>query len=156
MGTVRKEGTRHRAAVLERDRGICSACGVDTIRLWEWLQSVPLISAAYPTNGSASRGRMLKAWKYGREDRHTRMAFRRVLGRHRFRAAVLLGRLWGVVIDHKRPSLWEAHHDVSVSENGGGCGVDGLVTLCLRCHRLETAALAGRLARRPAKGIGRG
>ena len=143
MGTIRKENGRHRAAVFERDHGVCASCGVDTIRLWEWLQSIPML-------------RSDREWRYGAVMPDTKLAFRRVLGRHRFRAVVILGRIWGLTIHHHRKSLWEMNHRKSVAEGGGGCSLEQLETLCLRCHAAETAALAGRLARRPAKGIGRG
>lgn len=41
---------------------------------------------------------------------------------------------------------WEADHVVPVSEGGGLCGLDGYRTLCLRCHKSETARLRRRLA----------
>ena len=44
--------------------------------------------------------------------------------------------------------LWEADHIIPVSEGGGVCGLDNYRTLCLRCHKLDTARLAGRLADR--------
>lgn len=143
MSTTRKEGSRHRDAVWNRDGGYCAVCGVDTTRLSLWLKSIPMIDSRKP-------------WKYGRLDAHTKRAFRRVLGRHRMRAFVLLGRLWGVVLDHTRMSLWDMDHVVPVAEGGGECGLDNLRTLCLKCHRIETTALAGRLARRPSKGVGHG
>lgn len=43
-------------------------------------------------------------------------------------------------------SLWQADHVVPVIEGGGGCGLDGYRTLCVRCHKVETAALARRRA----------
>ncbi len=42
--------------------------------------------------------------------------------------------------------LWEADHIVPVSEGGGCCGLDNYRTLCLACHKAETAALAARTA----------
>ncbi len=42
--------------------------------------------------------------------------------------------------------LWEMDHVLPVSEGGGACGLDGLQTLCWRCHQKETTALAGRRA----------
>ncbi len=56
---------------------------------------------------------------------------------------------WSSDVSH----LWEADHIIPVIEGGGGCTPDGYRTLCLKCHRAETAALAGRLAakRRAAK-----
>jgi len=142
MSTTRKEGQRERMAVFARDAGVCALCGVDTARLWLWLQTIPMISAS-------------STWRYGRIDAHTQKAFRRVLGYNRIRAFVILGRLWGVVLDNTRKSLWDMDHIVPVAEGGGECGLDNLRTLCLRCHRIETTALAGRLARRPTKGMGR-
>lgn len=50
--------------------------------------------------------------------------------------------------DLTRLSLWEADHVVPVVEGGGEAGLDGLRTLCLACHRVETAALAKRRAAR--------
>lgn len=142
MGTIRKENGRHRAAVLDRDHGVCALCGVDTERLRLWLESIPLIDNR-------------REWRMGAVRPDTQLAFRRVLGRHKHRALVLLGRLWGVVIPNAKASLWQMDHALPVAEGGGGCGVDGLRTLCSRCHRHETAALAGRLARRTSKGVGR-
>ena len=47
--------------------------------------------------------------------------------------------------------LWEADHILPVCEGGGVCGLDNYRTLCLRCHKLDTAALAGRMAARKQK-----
>lgn len=41
---------------------------------------------------------------------------------------------------------WEADHVTPVAEGGGGCGLDGYRTLCVACHKAETAALRRRLA----------
>lgn len=49
-------------------------------------------------------------------------------------------RPWG------RYSFWDMDHAVPVTEGGGMCGLDGLRTLCLPCHRRETKELAGRRA----------
>lgn len=43
-------------------------------------------------------------------------------------------------------SLWEADHVVPVVEGGGECGLQGMRTLCLWCHKRETAELARRRA----------
>lgn len=45
-------------------------------------------------------------------------------------------------------SLWQADHIVPVAEGGLEMGLDNLRTLCLWCHRGETAKLARRLAER--------
>lgn len=43
-------------------------------------------------------------------------------------------------------SWWEADHIVPVIEGGGGCGLDNYRTLCVPCHKKETADLARRRA----------
>jgi 5-methylcytosine-specific restriction endonuclease McrA len=35
-------------------------------------------------------------------------------------------------------SLWHAHHVKAVSDGGGECGIENLITLCWRCHKAET------------------
>lgn len=44
-----------------------------------------------------------------------------------------------------RKSLWDADHIVPVAEGGGECDLANLRTLCLRCHRQNTAELQARL-----------
>lgn len=46
-----------------------------------------------------------------------------------------------------RSSLWEADHILPVSEGGGCCGLEGLRTLCWKCHQAETSALMRRRSR---------
>ena len=45
-----------------------------------------------------------------------------------------------------RVSYWDMDHVVPVVEGGGGCGLENLRTLCVWCHRAETARLAARRA----------
>jgi 5-methylcytosine-specific restriction endonuclease McrA len=139
--TRRKRKTIDRDAIFVRDRGVCQVCGINIALVGEWLRSFP------------------SAWDvatvYGAEDRHTRASMHgNLLGRHRARARVLLGRLWGVVLAHGA-SLYEIDHIVPVAENGSD-DPSNLRTLCRRCHRIESAALNNRLRSRPTKGVGRG
>lgn len=46
-----------------------------------------------------------------------------------------------------RKSLWDADHIVPVVEGGGECDLANIRTLCLRCHRVATAALRERIRR---------
>jgi len=46
-----------------------------------------------------------------------------------------------------RKSLWDADHIRAVAEGGGECDLENLRTLCLVCHRKQTAALRQRLAK---------
>ena len=56
-----------------------------------------------------------------------------------------------VDVNHRWPGdLWDADHITPVVEGGGECGLDGYRTLCIPCHKKETAELARRLARKRA------
>jgi 5-methylcytosine-specific restriction enzyme A len=45
-------------------------------------------------------------------------------------------------------SWWEADHIVPVSEGGGCCGLENYRTLCMRCHKVESAKLKRRMAQK--------
>lgn len=51
-------------------------------------------------------------------------------------------------------SLWEAHHKHAVKDGGGGAGLEDYETLCVWCHRKETATQHRRWAeeRKPEDG----
>jgi 5-methylcytosine-specific restriction enzyme A len=93
--------------VFQRDKGICSKCGIDTIWLYQ---------------------EMLKI-KY----------LRKHIG------DVFDYKHFGCWVTHNH-QLWEADHIIPVVEGGGCCGLEGYQTLCLKCHKLDTAELAKRLA----------
>lgn len=142
----RKRKGIDRLAVFTRDLGACALCGVSTVRLMKGIERLP--SSVWHMQNA---GRVV----YGRRDKHTaEHPMGAMLGRHRLRALVLLGRLWGVVL-HIGVQLWEADHIVPIAE-GGSDDLENLRTLCLKCHRVESIALRARLARRPTKGVGRG
>ena len=54
-------------------------------------------------------------------------------------------RVFGMRSITSRRSLWDADHVIPVAEGGGQCDLDNLRTLCLLCHREETARLRARL-----------
>ena len=54
-------------------------------------------------------------------------------------------RVFGMRSIKSRRSLWDADHIIPVAEGGGQCDLDNLRTLCLLCHREETARLRARL-----------
>ena len=54
-------------------------------------------------------------------------------------------RIYGMRSIKSRRSLWDADHILPVAEGGGQCDLDNLRTLCLLCHREETARLRTRL-----------
>lgn len=139
-GTIRK-------IVEERDHGVCALCGTDTaehdrmvrgtVRLWRWLaqrEAERLFTAKQLIDYD---GKIANAW--GAVSWWT----------HQQVTEQLKDRRWETSVSH----LWEADHIIPVIEGGGGCGPEGYRTLCLPCHKKETAALAARLAekRRAAK-----
>jgi 5-methylcytosine-specific restriction endonuclease McrA len=54
-------------------------------------------------------------------------------------------------IGPKRVTLWDVDHITPVIEGGGECGLDQLRTLCVLCHRKETAKLRKRMSKRKNK-----
>jgi 5-methylcytosine-specific restriction enzyme A len=138
-----------RAQVEQRDRGVCSACGIDTqqlVRISRRLESLALYEHRAPASAKAPGG-----WAP-----HPAAAWRRVC----LQAFLATLNLWAghEVADlgdsrwnrgpHLWRHLWEADHTVPVVEGGGGAGLDEYRTLCIPCHKLESRKLAGRLARR--------
>ena len=75
---------------------------------------------------------------------HAWFDLKRARGGHRLK---LLAH-WGLK-SVNRKTLWDADHIVPVVEGGGGCDLDNLRTLCLRCHRQVTQELRQRLRARP-------
>jgi 5-methylcytosine-specific restriction endonuclease McrA len=88
-----------RERLLQRDQGVCAACGLDCVA------------------------------EYNR--------IKRLRGPARAKAISA----WGL---RSRKSLWDSDHVVPVIEGGGECDLSNIRTLCLRCHRAQTAALRER------------
>ncbi|HXR79140.1 MAG TPA: HNH endonuclease signature motif containing protein [Bryobacteraceae bacterium] len=66
------------------------------------------------------------------------------LKRSRSRQRQKLLARWGLK-RMSRKSLWDADHIIPVVEGGGECDLANLRTLCLLCHRKQTAELRRRL-----------
>lgn len=120
---VRAWPAHARRMVERRDHGICCLCGVDCLA-WK---------RAYEVERERLRG-ILRAVPAGDHDLYDRYRDESDLVRTRWQALRL------------PPHTWEADHIVPVVDGGGGCGLEGLRTLCLACHRRQTAALRARLA----------
>lgn len=105
-----------RRLVAERDKGVCALCGLDTNMLSEHINAPGRVYSQLPYKD-----------------------------RPKSRAAHY-GRYYGHPLTRDRISLWDADHIVPVVEGGGECDLDNLRTLCLWCHKNETAALAKRRA----------
>jgi 5-methylcytosine-specific restriction protein A len=149
------------AAVLERDRGICALCNLDTVTLRN--SCLPHGCNVPPPDPFAIAAEMgykneyapdrIHSWKV-RPDveaayevahfiwvREVEIAWR-AAQEDRLKECAAMG-----FTDASR-RWWEADHIVPVVEGGGQCGLEGYRTLCLPCHRKVTAALARRRAER--------
>jgi len=117
-----------RKQVFERDRGVCSMCGLDTEALLRAYHEAR--QAAY----RESTGRDVEPhyssfwWRVGYDETNARL---RALG-------FIPGR-----------SCWEMDHVLAVVEGGGGCSIDNLRTLCVPCHRKVTRELRARRSKQP-------
>lgn len=115
---IRRSPGIARVHVGRRDRGVCALCGRDTRALERFWGK-----------------RFTYFYHHDNRDLHRRLhrAWRRMK-----RAS--LG------VEYRRTGYWDMDHIVPVVEGGGGCGLDNLRTLCIPCHRDETAELAKRRA----------
>ena len=110
-----------RAWLVAREHGVCRRCGLDTATITRLLDA------------TTSRARHL----YAERDLRSRDFWRRA---GRALEAVLAFRGF-----ERGRSPWEADHIVPLIE-GGSRGAENLQTLCVPCHRADTAALARRRA----------
>lgn len=129
-------------------RGLCRWCG----------EEVPLGQRTFclPVSGCLHEWKMRTQPRYAREQ-----VFKRDKGRcaicdevrfiNRYRSPR------GLLIEYEAAvPQWEMDHVIPVIEGGGECGLEGLRSLCIPCHRIETTKLAARRAdaRRAAKALG--
>lgn len=128
-----------RGIVEARDKGICALCQKDceldrriareTEALWRWL-------ARREADRLADiRKLALMSWQHEGEHPSPWM------WANKWVEEDVKARGWDF-----RGHTWEADHILPVIEGGGGCGPEGYRTLCLACHKIETAKLAARRA----------
>jgi 5-methylcytosine-specific restriction protein A len=128
--------------LLLRDKGVCRACGLDCVSLLEELKRARTQERAampYANHHYIHH----PGYYYSLDDKLPAL-------KARLDELGLKGNYRSL-----ERRLWEVDHITPVVEGGGGCGLDNLRTLCWRCHRKETAALAKRRAqaRRVAKSL---
>lgn len=163
---IRTQPAHAAKRVLERDHGVCRACGVDTVALLTELTSrlrdairvriVQPVECVLPLSwGSRCGHHECIETAIDRAIRHGHRPYHDALRSPQFVA-------WccersDPIPPHLRTCkrrLWEMDHITPVVEGGADCGLDNLRTLCWACHLRETAKLAARRAeaRREAKG----
>lgn len=136
-----------RAICWARDRGVCSACGLDTGAVER--EYADACSAAFRAeldrlvgDTSGLHHATVRALRY----RHSSEAERRArICPEGVRIADRHGVPWKRLIDHR--ALWEAHHVTPIVEGGDHFDPGNIVTMCILCHKAETAKLAGRRAK---------
>ncbi len=116
-----------RKLVFKRDKGVCGACGLDTVK------AETIIKA----HAKEVHGPMVPCWGNN---------MRQMRGSEAVEMFLNLKR-------GNRRTLWEANHILPVIEGGGACGLDNFETLCLWCHRDHTKELRARM--RQAKKVSR-
>lgn len=129
---VRSNPGYARARVFDRDRGVCRACGLDTVQLVQRLRLLRRDVRRVPEWRGAG------SWYTEREMWRADDPLARQL-----RQLHLPRQLWRLT-----RTFWEMDHVVPVVEGGGACGLDNLRTLCWACHARATRELMGRRARR--------
>jgi 5-methylcytosine-specific restriction endonuclease McrA len=115
---IRASGAAVISEVFRRDKGVCAACGMDTESIQKECRKI------YFTLWQFSERRV-----YWTPDRWVKDQ-------------------WGPYWSMNGATPWQADHILPVAEGGGVCGLENYRTLCLRCHKLDTAQLSGRLAER--------
>jgi len=157
-GTIRR-------AVMNRDHGVCALCGVDTvarareIRDWRpvfsWLTRRHFEDAFERGELEMFPGFTTSEKRYHdyRVSNSDKVSHHDVYLWCQHESDAEISRRFGKGIESSSCHTWEADHIVPVIEGGGQCGLENYRTLCLSCHRKETAALAKRRAeqRRKAK-----
>lgn len=118
--SIRSNPNYQKQHVLERDHGVCDACGLDCQRLARSLMSA--WRQRYRGKPEAFR-RWYRLWM-------------------RFSGRAVTTKL------APNRNLWEMDHIVPVVEGGGNTGLENLRTLCVWCHNEATAHLRKRLARK--------
>lgn len=122
-----------RSVVVERDNGICVACGFDGV------------SADYQIN--LLREQYIRACSnWGSLDwLHAKQQLEELLKVYRNQGFRFNPEQFFRPGSRKMRSLWEADHIIAVAEGGGECDLDNVQTLCLRCHNRKSAELRKKL-----------
>jgi 5-methylcytosine-specific restriction endonuclease McrA len=130
------------AAVLERDGGRCSLCGLDTERLrlacLRWLAVYGVDRKASPLGYSS---------RWGGPTRHPLRRGARAELAHRLTLRGLPTgdrALTHLVAD--RRCWWDGDHTTPIADGGHPCDIQNMRTLCYWCHKRETAEAATRRA----------
>ena len=143
---VRNSASHQRRMVFDRDHGICVRCGLDCERAERRYAGWWQLYRRRSPDGAPWRVAGGPRWQRCAGQRQLAVWLRREPQLRRAHANRLARGLAAGLPVYRRSSWWEAHHKLAVAEGGGGCGLDGLETLCVMCHAKETGALRKRLS----------
>jgi len=131
-----------RDAVFKRDHGVCASCRLDTVAVVRELGELKqqAYRAEYGVDDWAWDRGKYTAWPYRLD----------IVWPVAAKAFFVRCQEIGLRGPWKGETLWHADHIVPVVEGGGECGLENLRSLCVACHRRETAALRKRLAKKRA------
>lgn len=115
---VRSSSGYLREKVYERDRGVCAKCGRDARKLKAKLEDEQ--TAAMRRCGVFD-GKPMADWR--KDPQYL---------------AFLKKPPCPLTVKEAEKSLWQADHVLEVAEGGGLCGLEGIRTLCLWCHKDAT------------------
>lgn len=124
-----------RKKVYERDKGICAKCGCDAnaeYRKWQ--------TACQTARRLAER--LIRMWENVGQNRHLPHT-----DEWKYRNEIIRKYAPGNWTGG-RNNGWDADHIIPVAEGGGECDLSNYRTLCHPCHKIVTAELAARLAKK--------
>lgn len=131
---LRSSGSYVRAMLIQRDKGVCCQCGIDTKRMASHLNPRAFwttLLREFLSRRGLTRDDLTPeveaAW-----DRHRKKLMDRVENLRR-----RVDRSWSLAAIDSR-SMWEADHIVRVVDGGGCCGIENYQTLCVYCHSRKT------------------
>lgn len=142
-----------REKVFERDRGVCAICGCDSNEEYR---------KARETRKDVARlaDRLINEYRFRMvwDEARGRMVFARDEDCRGTAFYAECRKFRDYILEKYAPNAnrwtmgrrtgWDADHIVPVIEGGGECDLENIRTLCHPCHKLETAKLAARRAKR--------
>lgn len=109
---VRGDSSRINSLVLQRDKGVCSCCGIDTLNL----------------------NKRLKELSRKEPDPDNVEAYFREIKKISLYIGIKTSTIQDIVKGTRRKRFYDIDHIKDVQKGGGCCFIDNLQTLCLVCH----------------------
>jgi hypothetical protein len=150
-----------RTETFKRDNGVCAICKVDTQALFGFdtpeyraakeaaeyyrKKEDELMNLWYNTQDKGVWDQLqahLADWRSANKALAAFIELKRKLVAEKSKELIADG--WPARRVHNE-SLWDMDHIKPVIEGGGECGMDNLRTLCIKCHKAETAKLRKRM-----------